>query len=105
MPVSFTTRQTHGLNERVISGAVQFARIFLDLNLGMGWLYYGLARLIRPTRVVVIGCWRGFAPLVFGKALADNAEGGTVTFIDPSLIDDTWANPEEVQTWFNRYDG
>lgn len=74
-----------------------------DLNLGMGWLYYGLVRLIRPTRVVVIGSWRGFAPLVFGKALADNAESGMVTFVDPSLIDDTWANAEQVQTRFHHF--
>jgi hypothetical protein len=33
-----------------------------DLNLGMGWLYYGFARLVRPKQVVVIGSWRGFVP-------------------------------------------
>ena len=74
-----------------------------DLNLGMGWLYYGLARLIRPARVVVIGSWRGFVPLIFGKALADNEKGGTVTFIDPALVDETWADPEKVQEWFGHF--
>ena len=47
-----------------------------DLNLGLGWLYYALARLLRPRIVVVIGSYRGFAPLVFGRALADNQESG-----------------------------
>ena len=74
-----------------------------DLNLGMGWLYYGLARLIRPKQVVVIGSWRGFAPLVFAKALVDNGQGGTVNFIDPSLVDDFWKKPAAVRRHFLRY--
>ena len=71
-----------------------------DLNLGLGWIYYGLARVARPQHVVVIGSYRGFAPLVFGRALADNAEGGRVTFIDPSLVDDFWRDPASVQAHF-----
>src|SRR5207302_8700235 len=51
-----------------------------DLNLGLGWLYYGLARVIRPAQVVVVGSFRGFVPLILGKALADNSEGGEVVF-------------------------
>ena len=72
-----------------------------DLNLGMGWLYYGMTRLIRPKNVVVIGSWRGFAPLIFGKALADNADGGSVYFIDPSLVDDFWKDAAAVQDYFD----
>ena len=75
----------------------------VDLNLGMGWLYYGLARLIRPQKVVVIGSWRGFVPLVFGKALTDNLEGGSVLFIDPSLVDDFWKDPVAVRDHFARH--
>jgi len=71
-----------------------------DLNLGLGWIYYGLVRVARPARVVVIGSYRGFAPLVFGKALSDNAEGGRVTFIDPSMVDDFWRDPEGVRAHF-----
>ena len=74
-----------------------------DLNLGLGWIYYGLARVARPARVVVIGSYRGFAPLVFARALADNAEGGRVTFIDPSLVDDFWRDPESVRAHFAAY--
>ena len=72
-----------------------------DLNLGMGWLYYGLARLVRPAGVVVIGSYRGFSPLVLGQALADNQEGGTVYFIDPSLVDDFWKDEAAVQAYFS----
>lgn len=71
-----------------------------DLNLGMGWLYYGLARLLRPARVVVVGSYRGFVPLVFGKALHDNGGNGSVWFIDPSLADDFWKQPRVVAQHF-----
>jgi len=75
----------------------------VDLNLGMGWLYYGFTRLIRPQKVVVIGSWRGFTPLVFGKALTDNAEDGVVHFIDPSLADDFWKDASRVSEYFKSY--
>ena len=75
----------------------------VDLNLGMGWLYYGFTRLMRPQKVVVIGSWRGFSPLVFSKALADNAENGVVYFIDPSLADDFWKDPGKVSEYFRSY--
>lgn len=71
------------------------------LDLGMGWLYYGWARLIRPRRVVVIGSYRGFVPLVLGKALHDNGDGGDVWFIDPSLVDDFWKG--DVAAHFARF--
>jgi predicted O-methyltransferase YrrM len=71
-----------------------------DLNLGLGWLYYGLARVIRPASVVVIGSYRGFVPLVLGKALADNKEQGQVYFIDPSLVDDFWKDAHKVRDYF-----
>jgi predicted O-methyltransferase YrrM len=73
---------------------------FDDLNLGLGWLYYGLARILRPKTVVVIGSHRGFVPLTFAKALADNLEKGTVYFIDPSLVDDFWKDSQTVQDYF-----
>lgn len=71
-----------------------------DLNLGLGWLYYALARVIRPKTAVVIGSWRGFVPAVIGKALADNTEPGEVLFIDPSLVDDFWSDPARVERHF-----
>jgi predicted O-methyltransferase YrrM len=71
-----------------------------DLNLGLGWIYYGLARVACPQRVVVIGSYRGFAPMVFARALADNSEGGRVTFIDPSMVDEFWCDSARVQAHF-----
>lgn len=71
-----------------------------DMNLGLGWLYYALGRIVRPTKVLVIGSYRGFAPMIFAKAIADNVEGGELTFIDPSLVDDFWRDADAVQAHF-----
>ena len=75
-----------------------------DLNLGLGWLYYALGRTVRPRRAVVIGSYRGFVPLVLAKALRDNREPGEVTFIDPSLVDDFWKDPETTRAYFRGFD-
>jgi len=74
-----------------------------DFNLGLGWIYYALARVLRPQCAVVIGSWRGFVPLILAKALKDNLEGGTLIFIDPSLVDDFWKDPSSVQEHFHAY--
>lgn len=74
-----------------------------DLNLGLGWLYYAVARTVRPTTAVVIGSYRGFVPLVLGKAIADNVEGGQLYFIDPSLVDDFWKDPQSVTEHFAKF--
>ena len=71
-----------------------------DLNLGLGWLYYALGRILRPRVAVVIGSYRGFTPFVFGKALMDNAGGGRVVFIDPSMVDDFWKDAAVVRWYF-----
>ena len=74
-----------------------------DANLGLGWLYYGLTRLARPSKIVVIGSCRGFSPMLFGKALSENVEDGTVCFIDPSLVNDQWKDADQVQEHFRSY--
>jgi predicted O-methyltransferase YrrM len=79
------------------------AQRLADANLGLGWVYYALARLLRPARIVVIGSYRGFAPLVFGRALHDNGEGGSLWFIDPSLADGFWSDPRAVSAHFAGY--
>ena len=74
-----------------------------DLNLGLGWLYYSLARIYRPKLIVCIGSWRGFVPIVFGKGLKDNGEGGRVVFIDPSMVDEHWKDPDRTNAWFGQF--
>lgn len=71
-----------------------------DANIGLGWLYYALVRVERPAHAVCIGSWRGFVPMMLAKGMQDNGEGGRVTFIDPSLADDFWADPERTRAWF-----
>ena len=71
-----------------------------DQNLGLGWLYYALARIARPEHVVCIGSWRGFVPIVLGRALRDNGQGAKLTFIDPSLADDFWTDSQRTRQWF-----
>lgn len=60
------------------------------LDLGLGWLYYGLARSLQPRLIVVIGSWRGFVPILMGQALQDAGSDGNLIFIDPSLVDSQW---------------
>jgi hypothetical protein len=74
-----------------------------DLNLGLGWVYYALGRVIRPTCAVVIGSWRGFVPVVMARALKENLEKGKVVFIDPSLADDFWSDRKAVQAHFRSF--
>lgn len=73
-----------------------------DLNLGLGWLYYALGRIVRPSRAIVIGSLRGFAPSIIAKSLLDNAESGEVIFIDPSYVNEFWSDPAEVGAHFQR---
>lgn len=71
-------------------------------NLGLGWLYYGMARVVKPATAIVIGSHRGFVPLMLGRALADHG-GGKVVFIDPSLVDHFWREPNRVQAHFAKF--
>jgi hypothetical protein len=73
-----------------------------DLNLGLGWIYYALGRVIRPARAVVIGSYRGFVPSVIARSLLDNTERGEVLFIDPSYVDDFWADADRVEAHFRQ---
>lgn len=73
-----------------------------DLNLGLGWMYYALGRMLRPGRAVCIGSWRGFVPAVMAKSMIDNVEGGELWFIDPSLADDFWAEPGRVAAHYEK---
>ncbi len=58
-------------------------------NLGYGYIYYGLVRLVRPATVVCVGSYRGFAPVCLALALAHNRQG-LCTFIDPGRVDEHW---------------
>jgi len=76
-----------------------------DRNLGLGWMYYALGRILRPSTAVVIGSYRGFVPLVIARALADNCESGQVHFIDPSMVDDFWKDASAVRDYLSSLGG
>src|SRR3989338_3366225 len=53
------------------------------LNLGFGFLYYGLVRALRPRHVLVIGSGYGFSVICLALGLKDNNKG-KLSFVDPS---------------------
>jgi hypothetical protein len=85
-----------------------------NLNLGFGFLYYGIARALRPRHVLVIGSGFGFSVVCFALGLKDNGKG-VLTFVDPSfsVLKDgpfktlggtgQWANPNKVNRHFKRF--
>ena len=54
-----------------------------NLNLGFGFMYYGLVRTLRPKHIVVIGSGFGFSVVCLALALKDNGKG-QLSFVDPS---------------------
>jgi predicted O-methyltransferase YrrM len=87
---------------------------FASLNLGFGFLYYGLARTLRPQHIVVIGSGFGYSVACFALGLEDNG-GGQLTFIDPSFSvlangpfktiggRNQWKNPQKVRAHFSKF--
>ena len=85
-----------------------------NLNLGFGFMYYALARALRPRHVVVIGSGFGFSVVCLALALKDNAKG-QLSFVDPSYSVFTdgpfktmggtgqWNEPEKVTQHFARF--
>jgi predicted O-methyltransferase YrrM len=85
-----------------------------NLNLGFGFLYYGLARALRPKHLLVIGSGFGFSVVCFALGIKDNG-GGMLTFVDPSysLIKngpfktiggkDKWSEPLRVHEHFKQF--
>lgn len=86
-----------------------------SLNLGFGFLYYGLVRCLRPKHAVVIGSGYGFSVICMAIAMKDNGFG-EMSFIDPSynILKDgpiktmggrgNWDNPGTVHTQFSQFD-
>lgn len=87
---------------------------YANLNLGFGFLYYGLVRSLRPAHVLVIGSGYGFSVVCLALGLKDNQEG-QLSFVDPSYSlarngpfktiggQDNWSDPEAVRAHFARF--
>jgi len=109
------------LNRQMIQSIFSFAKPMghnedmNGLNLGFGFLYYGLVRTLRPRHIMVIGSGFGFSVVCLALGLKDNARG-ELTFIDPSysFLKDgpfktiggrgIWSDPESVLRHFERFD-
>lgn len=85
-----------------------------NLNLGFGFLYYGLIRALRPAHIAVIGSGFGFSVVCLALAAKDNGFG-RVSFVDPSYsalrdgllrtVGGTahWDDPRKVDAHFARF--
>jgi len=112
--------QGFSLNRQMIQSIFSFAKPLghnedsEELNLGFGFLYYGLVRALHPSHVVVIGSGFGFSVVCMALGLKDNAQG-ILSFIDPSydVLKDgpfktiggrgMWSDPEFVFRHFERF--
>src|SRR5215471_16515938 len=84
------------------------------LNLGFGFIYYGLVRALRPRHVLVIGSGFGFSVVCLALGLKDNGRG-SLTFVDPSYSvlregplrtvggAAQWDDPHKVREHFRRF--
>lgn len=85
-----------------------------SLNLGFGFIYYGVVRALRPKHTLVIGSGYGFSVVCLALGIRDNGFG-LLTFVDPSysLLKDgpfktvggrgSWNDSESVQSHFQRF--
>lgn len=85
-----------------------------NLNLGFGFIYYGVVRALRPRHTLVIGSGYGFSVVCLALGIKDN-DHGKLSFVDPSysLIKDgpfktlggrgSWNEPTEVHEHFRRF--
>lgn len=120
MNAAAETLPTFSLDPEMLSQVLRHARPLGHhedperLNLGFGFLYYGLARALRPRHVVVIGSGFGFSVACLALGVKDNGEG-RVTFVDPSysVLKDgpfrtiggtsQWDDPAKVRAHFSRF--
>ena len=85
-----------------------------NLNLGFGFVYYGLVRALRPQHIVVIGSGFGFSVTCLALGLRDNGRG-MLSFVDPSYSilkhgplqtvggTSQWDDPDRVRAHFARF--
>lgn len=112
--------QAFSLNSDLLNDIFQHAKPLghnqnqQNLNLGFGFIYYGVARALKPEHTLVIGSGYGFSVVCLALALRDNGFG-SLTFVDPSysLLKDgplktiggrsTWNDEENVKRHFDKF--
>ncbi|MFT4570972.1 MAG: putative O-methyltransferase YrrM [Hyphomicrobiaceae bacterium] len=58
-----------------------------DRNIGFGFLYYSLGRILRPKLAVVLGSKMGFSAVSMALAIRDNLESGELILVDAAYDD------------------
>ena len=109
------------LNEDMLKDILKHARPLghkeklRNLNLGFGFIYYGVVRALQPKHVVVVGSGYGFSVVCLALAMKDNGIG-RLTFVDPSYSllkhgpmktiggRGHWNDSSKVQGHFSRFD-
>ncbi len=109
------------INTNVLKDIFLYAKPFghneesKSLNLGFGYMYYGLVRALRPQHTLIIGSGYGFSVVCFALGLKDNGRGN-LSFIDPSysLLKNGpfktiggrgfWDQPDKVKAHFQRFE-
>jgi hypothetical protein len=108
------------LTDHVLRDVLDFARPMghnedkKSLNIGFGFVYYGLVRALRPRHVLVIGSGFGFSVVCLALALKDNRKG-SLSFVDPSYSmlkngpwqtvggHSNWDTPDKVESHWRRF--
>ncbi|MFZ5585309.1 MAG: O-methyltransferase [Thermodesulfobacteriota bacterium] len=85
-----------------------------SMNLGFGFVYYGLVRALRPRHVLIIGSGHGFSAVCLALGIKDN-RCGILTFVEPTLAwlssgrpptagqVSAWQPAEKVRDHFSRF--
>jgi predicted O-methyltransferase YrrM len=115
-----SSRAPFSLNPQLLSDVLYHAKPLghheapENLNLGFGFIYYGLVRALRPKHVLVIGSGFGFSVVCLALGLKDN-DSGRLTFVDPSYSvfkngplqtvggRGQWDDPRKVHSHFARF--
>jgi len=63
------------------------AESIADLNLGFGFLYYAMGRILRPKLALVLGSQKGFSAISIALAMRDNANDGKLILVDAGYSD------------------
>ncbi|MBF0529326.1 MAG: class I SAM-dependent methyltransferase, partial [Deltaproteobacteria bacterium] len=108
------------LNNEILKDILDYAKPLghnenpANLNLGFGFLYYGLARSLRPKHTLVIGSGYGFSVVCLALGIKHNG-AGSLTFVDPSYSllkngpfktvggSGKWDDPQEAYELFRMF--
>lgn len=80
----YPTLTSRFLTSRIIKqygGLIGHAADEKSYSLGLGYIHYGLIRILKPKNILCIGSYRGYIPLVCALACNDN-NFGSVDFVD-----------------------